>query len=167
MVQHSSLTGSSLHESKGADTAAVNTIPTSNGAGGTTWQKVAIDSISTGLAAKIQDTITIHLKDISGTTNSDNIGYVVFDRAGTVKQVYSCIANPVITADNVLTCANNSGSSMGTITVAFTGSAAGDVDSLTPASNNTFTAGQKMSVTSNGAGGNVVPCTITILYEYA
>lgn len=166
MVQHVDLTGASLHESKGADTAIVNTIPTSNGAGGTTWQKVSANSLSTAVAAKIQDSITVHLKDISNTTNGDGTGYVVFDRACTVKQIYTVIANVVTTVDNILTCANNAGTSMGTITVAFTGSVAGDVDSLTPVSNNTFTAGQKMSIISNGAGSGIVPCTVTVLVEY-
>ena len=44
--------------------------------------------------------------------------------------------------------------SMGTITVAYTSSAAGNVDSLTPSSNHTVTAGSYIKLTTNGASSN-------------
>ena len=84
--------------------------------------------------------------------------------ACTVTQVYSVAFAAIATADNVLTVANHAGSSMGTITVAFTGSAIGDVDTITAiTTNNTFTAGQKLSVISNSGSGTVCPMTITII----
>jgi len=45
-VSHASLTGSNLHESKGADTAALGTVPVSNGAGGTTWTAIGTSSFT-------------------------------------------------------------------------------------------------------------------------
>jgi len=45
-VSHSALTGANLHEPKGADAAAVDTVPVSDGAGGTSWRKVASDEVT-------------------------------------------------------------------------------------------------------------------------
>src|SRR6185295_1733140 len=49
-VSHASLTGSNLHEPKGADTAALGTVYVSNGAGSGTWSSVGTSSF-TGMIA--------------------------------------------------------------------------------------------------------------------
>lgn len=49
-VSHASLTGSNLHILKGADTAALGTVPVANGAGDTTWQAIGTSSF-TGMIA--------------------------------------------------------------------------------------------------------------------
>jgi len=45
-VSHASLTGSNLHEPKGADTAALGTVYVSNGAGGGTWTAIGTSSFT-------------------------------------------------------------------------------------------------------------------------
>src|ERR1700740_1183986 len=49
-VAHSTLTGSQLHEPKGADTAATGTVYVSNGAGSGSWQSIGTSSF-TGMIA--------------------------------------------------------------------------------------------------------------------
>ena len=75
----------------------------------------------------------------------------------------STVLNGAITsADSVLTVKNNAGSSAGTITVANGSSAAGDIDTLSPSSNNVFTAGQKVEIETSGASSNTVQLDITL-----
>ncbi len=106
----------------------------------------------------------MHIQDASSATAALNSGYLAIPFACTVTQVYSVAYAAIAAADNVLTVANNAGSAMGTITVAFTGSAIGDVDTITAiTTNNTFTAGQKMSVISNSGSATVCPMTITVI----
>lgn len=64
---HSTLTGTELHEPKGADTAAVDKVYVSDGAGSGTWQKLTADQLTTtGNAFGAQ---LLHLEDqkTSGT----------------------------------------------------------------------------------------------------
>ena len=50
MAEHKNLTGGSLHEPKGADNAAANTVYTSNGAGSGSWLPVKIEGQDTAEA---------------------------------------------------------------------------------------------------------------------
>lgn len=90
--------------------------------------------------------------------------YAVSPVAGTITKIYSVIHGTIGTANCTVTAAVQGGTAIPeTITIAYSGSNAGDIDSCTPASNNTVTAGQRISLTTDGAGSNVVPCDYTIL----
>lgn len=155
-VAHSALTGADLHEPKGAAAATANQLYLANGAGSGTW--------TTLQGGMNQYVFTIHIQDASSATAALNSSYLAMPFACTVTNVYSTAFAAIATTDNVLTVANNAGSALGTITVAFTGSAIGDVDQITTiTTNNTFTAGQKLAVTSNSGSATVCPMTITII----
>ena len=98
-----------------------------------------------------------------GRTTAPTAGdiYIPMNFAGTVTAVRSVIDAPLATADVDLTMKIN-GVAMtgGVLTIAFSGSAAGDVDSITPTATNTFTAGQYLPVTSDGASTNAVDATL-------
>jgi len=77
----------------------------------------------------------------------------------------STVLNGAITGgDAVLTVKNNAGSSAGTITIANSGSAAGDKDSLEPSSNNTFSAGDLLEIETDGGSTNAIAADITCLF---
>lgn len=155
-VAHSGLTAANLHEPKGAATASANQVYLANGAGSGTWT-----SVQGGLN---QYVFTVHMQDASSATAALNSAYLAIPFACTVTQVYSVAFAAIATTDNVITVSNNAGSSMGTITVAFTGSAIGDVDTITTiTTNNTFTAGQKLGIVSNSGSATVCPMTFTII----
>jgi hypothetical protein len=63
----------------------------------------------------------------------------LFPYSGTVVKVVSVLEGALTVADATVTVSDSSAASMGTLTIAFTSSAAGDVDTLAPASNNTVT----------------------------
>lgn len=90
--------------------------------------------------------------------------YIVMPRACTVTKVSSVILNAITVANTTVTCSNHAGSSMGTLTITQSGSAAGDVDSLTPSSNNTFAAGERIKITSDG--GSTTACRTFFTVEY-
>lgn len=61
MVEHSTLTGASLHEPKGVDTADADRVYVSNGAGGGTWTTVSADMVEDD--AKAFQTRLLHVVD--------------------------------------------------------------------------------------------------------
>jgi hypothetical protein len=60
-VEHSTLTGSSLHEPKGIDAAAVNTLYVADGVGGGSWDQVPIAALES--TAKSFQAQLLHLQD--------------------------------------------------------------------------------------------------------
>lgn len=164
-VAHSTLTGSDLHECKGAGSAAANTVRVADGSGSGTWQKITASSIDSTIKNINKGVVTGFISDTSVATASQNSVYIVLPYACTVTKVH-CVSMAAVNGDTVLTVANNAGTSMGTITIASAGAAAGDVDTLTPASNNTFTAGQKISISSDAGGTTVNPAMISVEFTY-
>lgn len=122
--------------------------------------KLAGTAVSATAAELDQRALTVQI-----TLGTAGQVYVVTPYGGTVSKVYSVIAGALATADEVLTVKDGSGNSMGTITIAQSGSAAGDVDSLTPSSNNTVSVGDAIEIETDGGNSNAVVCTVTILIE--
>lgn len=108
------------------------------------------------------------LKKVYLTTSIADIStagqiYVVSPVAGTISKIYSVINGAIGTADAVLT-PKIAGTAItdGAITVAYTSSAAGDVDSSTPTAANTITAGAAIEIETDGASSNTVEVVLTI-----
>ena len=59
---------------------------------------------------------------------------------------------------------SNDGGNEG-ITIANSGSAAGDLDSLEPGSNNTFAAGEKIEVETDGGSTNAIQVDLTLVFD--
>lgn len=157
---HSTITDPYIHEPKGAAAAAANKTYVSNGSGSGTWKKITTSELdATSIFNTNKETLTFRFTDLSTPSSQ----YLVLPYACTVTQIYGALQGVIITADTIFTFRNSAGASMGTMTVAFSGSAAGDMDSLTPASNNTFTAGQVMKIDSDGGSANTVDEYLTIL----
>jgi hypothetical protein len=163
-VAHASLTGADLHEPKGIGSASINTAYFSNGAGTGTWSKVNVAKVDTTSILNVnKDKICFSFVDVS---NPSSIWIPIPDNC-TINKVSTCLQGAITVADSTLTCYNNAGSSMGTITVSFTGSAAGDVDTLSPASNNTFLAGQTMKITTDGNSTTTAALNVIIDLTYS
>jgi hypothetical protein len=146
-VEHSALTGAALHEPKGADTASANTAYISNGAGSGIWQKIASSQIDTTSIFNINKAyLTVSIVDVS--TPETVYLYVPFN--GTLNKVSSVLQNAITVADSLITVKDHSGATAGTFTITQSGSAAGDIDGVTTTSNNTFTNGQRVSVSTDG-----------------
>ena len=108
------------------------------------------------------------LKKVYLTTSIEDIStagqiYVVSPVAGTITKIYSVINGAIATANSILT-PKIAGTAItgGAITVAFSGSAAGDVDSSTPTAANAITAGAAIEIETDGASSNTVEVVLTI-----
>lgn len=175
-IQHSALTGSDLHEPKGAATAASGTTYVSNGSGSGTWTQPEPKGVSGASSGKVYvangaasgswsyqvDYITCALTDISTASSA----YVVAPFAGTITKIYSVI-DAAITGANATITPSIGGVSItgGAITIAQSGSAAGDVDSCTPSAANTVNAGQAIKIESDGASTNTCKAEFTIVIQ--
>lgn len=82
---------------------------------------------------------------------------VAEDMEGEVIEVRTVLGGAIATADATITVSKN-GSSMGTITVANSSSAEGDIDTLVPTSSNRFLVkGDYLKVATDGSSTNTVP----------
>ena len=150
MAEHSTLTGSNLHEPKGAASASSGEVYVANGSGSGAWTDRTVGQTYT-LTAVIADVSTAETV------------YVPVPYAGTVAKVVTTLEGAIATADDTITVTNVGTGSMGTITITQSGSAAGDIDTLTPASNNTVTADQAISVATDGASTSAQRLWVTIV----
>jgi hypothetical protein len=153
MVAHASLTGADLHEPKGVASATSGQVYVANGAGSGVW---------TTLSNANKVYITARLEDISTAKSV----FVVPGVAGDVSKIYSVIDGAIASADCGLSFEiAGTPITSGGITIANSGSAAGDVDSSTPSAANTITAGQAIEIISDGASTNTVNATITLVID--
>jgi len=89
--------------------------------------------------------------------------YVVSPVAGTITKIYSVI-NGAITGANTILTPKIGGTAItgGAITIAFSGSAVGDVDSSTPTALNAITAGSAIEIETDGGSTGTVKTVLTI-----
>lgn len=151
-VNHSALTDPYLHEPKGAAAAASGQVYVADGSASGDWTD--LDAATTYIISGVID-------DIS---TADTV-YIPTPEAGTVKQVTTILNGAIATANNTVLVKNAAAATMGTITVAFSGSAAADIDSATPASNNTFAANSFVTIATDGASTNTVKLYFSLLME--
>lgn len=159
MVAHSTLTGADLHEPKGASAASANTVYVFDGAGSGTAQKIAAGQIDASIKNVNKYKLLVELSPLNSTSTE---AFVVFPEACTVTKITSVLAGAISGTDAVVTFTKNSVDSLGTITVANASSAEGDVDSLTPVANNTFTANQYMKLAVTTATTGAIPLYLVI-----
>lgn len=105
-------------------------------------------------------TVSARIPDIS---TADTV-WVSPGVAGEIIRITSVIEGAIATSDATLTCdINTTAITGGSITVATAGSAAGDVDVANPTAANVITATDALSVETDGASTNTVPCVVTFL----
>ena len=123
-------------------------------------------TVVTGTAQSLKSkTFTTTIDDISTGPTSF---WIIPGVAGTITKIssvlYGAIANvdAIITAEIVGTPVTDSA-----LTIAFSGSAAGDVDSSAPSAANVITASQAVEIITNGASTNAIRVDVTIEIQLA
>jgi hypothetical protein len=119
------------------------------------------DGAASGAWTALQDVYSGVITDVS---TAETI-YIPIANAGTVAKVVTVLEGAIATADATLTAKNAAGTSMGTITVAYSGSAAGDVDTLAPVSNNTVAANDAITIETDGASTTAQRIFFTITVD--
>ena len=148
MPLHSALTGADLHEPKGVAAAAAGKVYLSDGLGSGSWVVPPY-------------TLTTRLDDVSTVSTV----YIPIPFAGTVTKVVTVLEGSLTTANATVTVKNAAGSSMGTLTITQSGSAAGDIDTLSPVSNNTVTSDSRISVETDGACDTARKLFVTVYIQ--
>lgn len=148
MPLHSALTGADLHEPKGVAATAAGKVYLSDGLGSGSWVVPPY-------------TLTTRLDDVSTASTV----YIPIPFAGTVTKVVTVLEGSLTTANATVTVKNAAGSSMGTLTITQSGSAAGDIDTLTPVSNNTVTNDSRISVETDGASDTTRKLFVTVYIQ--
>ena len=147
-VNHSTLTDPFLHEPKGVAAASSGDVYLANGSGSGAW-------------TSRQSMLTVQFPDISSASSL----YVPIPYAGTITKIQSALTAAISGSDTTFVVENSAGSSMGTLTITQSGSAAGDVDTLTPSSNNTVTAGSFIKIECNGGASSHVEACLVICVD--
>jgi hypothetical protein len=152
MPEHVDITDPEIHEPKGVAAASANTVYVADGAGSGAWSKVGSSQINTSSIFNTNKYMVFaEIADVS-TADSTRIPCPV---ACTLTRVTTILGATITGADATITVTNSTGpATVGTITVANSGSAEGDIDSLTASSNNTFSAGTYVKVATDGASTN-------------
>lgn len=88
--------------------------------------------------------------------------YIAVPDNGKVIKVFSALNGAISTADATLTVKTPEGTA-GTITIAQSGSAAGDVDTLEPTTNNYVNEGEVIEVETDGASSTAAKATVTVI----
>jgi hypothetical protein len=106
--------------------------------------------------------ITTYLADVSTAGQI----YVAPGFAGKIKKV-TTVLNSAISVGNAVLTIKIGGSAVtgGSITIAHTGSASGDVDTCVPTAANSFTAGQSIEIETNGGSTDTAIVSITLELE--
>lgn len=117
-------------------------------------------TIKTGTGQSLKKIyLTTQIEDISTAGQS----YVVSPVNGTITKIYSVLNGSITTADSILTPKiNGTAITNGSITVAYTGSSAGHVDSSTPTALNTIIAGEAIEIETDGGSNTNTKVIITI-----
>jgi len=118
-----------------------------------------LDSTTTQLDSYI---ITVRFADVSTASSI----YIPVPYGGTVTSLRSVIDGALGTADVTLTSSiGGTPIAGGALTIAYSGSAAGDVDTATTTADNTISDNQAIRITSSGASTNTVAAMISIVIK--
>ena len=151
-VNHSTLTDPYLHEPKGVAAASSGDVYVANGSGSGAW---------TAKQTLVGETLTGYIEDVSSVETV----HIPIPFAGTISKVVTVLEASIGSADATVTVKNSAGSSMGTLTITQSGSAAGDVDTLSPSTNNTVTADSFITIESDGASTNTAKLRFVIVLD--
>lgn len=159
MPLHKDLTGADLHEPKGVASAGVDTVYVANGSGSGTWQKIASDQINATSIKNINKEVATFVMQNVGDAS---ILLLPFPEAGSITKVTVILHGALTAADGTLTFTRNGGATLGTLVLAYAGSAEGTIFTFTPVGNQDITAGGYLKIANDGAATGAVNATVFI-----
>ena len=149
-IEHSALTGASLHEPKGVASATTGKCYVADGAGSGAWTLMNTRSVQ------------VELDDVSTASSA----FVICPFAGTVIKIHSVLHNAITVADAALsTEIGGVAITNGNWVVATSGSAAGTLDSATPSAANTVAIGSVLEVITDGGSTTAARLTVTFTIQ--
>lgn len=189
MTIHRDLADSELHEPKGVAGASAGEVYVADGAGSGAWTDAAslepigiagaganeiyvadgagsgtMTALATVVAANESANI-VHLTGVISDVSTAGFILIPIVEDCTVNSVTTALSGAITVADATISVTRGGdAASLGNITVAFTGSAEGDIDTLTPASNNTLTSAthKYLKIATDGGSTDAAPLYVTV-----
>lgn len=147
-IQHRDIADGEIHETKGVTTAPLNS-----------FLKAGPGNV--GVWAFDEDFIDLDIATLATATSYN----LIMPHSGTFLKLYSVIDGAIGTADTTLTLKiNGTNVTNGVITIPFSGSAAGQINSAFPTALNTATQGQLVTLTCNGVSSGTVRCHVSLVF---
>jgi hypothetical protein len=109
-------------------------------------------------------TNTILTHEIADISTAETV-YIPVPVTGTVVRVDTCLQGAITVADATVILTQSDDSVMASITVAFSGSAAGDIDSDTSISNASVTAGDYLKLATNGNSTTAAKLLVSLVIQ--
>lgn len=147
-TSHRNLTGADLHETKGADTAAVDTVLTATGSGTSLFKK--IDDVNINQAS-VKNVNVDKLLFLLGTTNAAFDFYIPIEAAKTLTRVDTIINNTVGGANLVIEVVKNATPIL-TITYPTAGTVAGSKTTAVLSPGESFSTSDLFRIRSTATG---------------
>lgn len=175
MAEHVDLTDPELHEPKGAAAASADTVYVADGAGSGEWKQVDTNALDySGLLTALQADID----DGDVELNGNYFLYATIADVSTASSILvpvpinskfigatSVLGGAITVADAKISFKTSAGSSMGTdMTVAYTSSAKGDIDSFTASSNNDLIGPTYIEIATDG--GSTTAQTLYLVLQF-
>lgn len=160
-INHKDIVDPDIHEPKGIGSASASTVYKADGAGAGSWVKITSGMVD---ASSIKNVNTSILNTILTDVSTASDVYIVVPFACTVTKCYSALQATINTADSVVTLKiGATPMTGGTMTITASGSAPGDIDSCTPTANNTLTAGQVITIDTDGGSTGTAALVLTFV----
>lgn len=142
LTEHRLLTGASLHEPKGVESATAGQVYVANGTGSGVWTDKDVANLTLN-----RFSLSGTVPDVSEATSF----YSAVPAKSTLTKLYAVLSGSITVADSVVTIYKNSIAQTPTITIPFTGSGPGvtKVVDISPAI--AFNEGDVVRVASDGA----------------
>ncbi len=156
MAEHRNLTGASLHEPKGVESATSGTVYHANGAGSGSWTNPLTPIKNLNVFA-----MTGQISDVSAA--GSNYFFYIPDTCS-LTTMGTVLYGAIITADSILTFYKNGVLQAPTHTIPFAGSGVGVVSTKTFSPTLNFVIGDTLEVRSDGGSANVVPLSLTMIF---
>lgn len=157
MALHKDLTGADLHEPKGIESAAADTVYVANGSGSGSWNSRLGDVLNLN-----QYELTQTIDDIS---TADSSAYFYVPRTSRLRFINIILNNAITGADSVVSVLVNNVALPETLTVPFSGSTTGTSVTLNVTTTSTLLAGTIIRVKSDGASSTAAKAFVTAGFQ--
>lgn len=157
MTLHKNLTGADLHEPKGVASATSGQVYIANGSGSGVWTDKNSDILNANYFT-IQGT----MPDIGSAGAPSGSVYFYVPQKSELVSFTSILTAAITTTNAILSVYINGVLFTDTLTVGFSGSAAGQKDTKTVVTANTINAGSLVEIRSDGGPANSVAAFISL-----
>ena len=153
-MEHKDITGSDNHEPKGVESASSGEVYVADGAGSGSWEPNTLSS---------KYVLTARFDDISTASSI----YTVAPFAGNITAIYVVLNGAITVANSAVTVEIAGVPVVGlSVTVAYSGSAAGSIFSDTSiTSSNSVTAGQAIEIITDGASSSSASAQVILVID--